>query len=265
MVLIDPVTVSDDVATVIATDKTPEPTQQVDQNDAGLPDKFKGKSTAEIVAAYQNLETELGRSRNEIGTSRRVIDELLQIRPRQSEKSEPVAKPVTPYDLAENPDEVITTIAKRVADERSSTAEHRLAAIENDLAASQFEKKRPGFRDTLSSSEFQTWLQGNQRRIRLVQAAGQGDWDAGDEVLGLYEEYKAAPAKAPSQATDAAKQAGLAKSGGSGANKVVNSGDGKKIYKREDLASLYIRDPEAYARLSDSGELNAAYREKRVR
>jgi hypothetical protein len=267
MVLVDPVEVNDEVTTVAATTEAPGQSQQVDtQVDDGLPEKFRGKSPTEIADAYRNLETELGRARNEIGTNRRLVDELLNLRRSAEVKSAPEPVRVTPYDLAENPEETITTVAKRVADERSAASEQRLAKIEQDLEAERFEKKRPGFRNTLSSTDFQKWLQESPLRVRLVTKAAEGDWDAGDEVMELYDQYKAAkPAEAPSKTTDAAKQAGLAKSGGSGANKVVQGGDGKKVYSRAELARMYINNPEEYARLSDSGELGQAYKEKRVR
>jgi hypothetical protein len=267
MVLVDPVEVSDEVTTVAATPE-PQQTTPAPQPDDGLPEKFKGKTAAEIAKAYLAAESELGRARNELGTSRRVIDELLELRPRPTEKSEPVARPVTPYDLAENPEETITAIARREADQRASQAEQKLQRLEANLNAQQFEKKHPGYVNTLQSAEFQNWVAQKPLRVNLVQKAGQGDWDAGDEVLNLYQEYnaaKAAVAPAQAQATEAAKQAGLAKSGGSGANKVVQGGDGKKIYKRTELAEMYIHRPEEYARLSDSGELGRAYAEKRVR
>lgn len=266
MVLVDPVVVSDAVTTV-------EPTQPQEQApvdstiDDGLPEKFKGKSAKEIADSYLAVESELGRARNEIGSSRRVIDELLQLRPRPTEKSTPEVRPVTPYDLAENPEETITHVAKRVADERTAGAEQRLAAIEQSMQVQAFEKKHPGYRDTLSSAQFQQWVQQSPLRVKLVQKAAEWDWDAGDELFALYKESASAqaPAQAPGKQTEAAKQASLAKSGGSGANKVVAGSDSKKIYRREELAHMYVHKPEEYDRLHSSGELTAAYKEKRVK
>jgi hypothetical protein len=264
MPLVDPVEVSDEVITLAPTE-TPEQSQASNQADDGLPEKFRGKSPAEIVASYQNLETELGRARNEIGTNRRLVDELLNLRRSTQEKSAPEVKPVTPYDLAENPEETITQVARRVADERSANSEQRLQQLETELAADKFEKRHPGFRNTLSSSEFQSWVQQSALRMNLVKKAAEWDWDSGEELMNLYNEYKAVKAPTPSKSTEAAKQAGLAKSGGSGANKVVQGGDGKKVYTRGELASMYINNPTEYDRLMDSGELTSAYKEKRIR
>lgn len=264
MPLVDPVEVSDAVTTVAPTE--PQEQASVDNHvDDGLPEKFRGKSAKEIAESYMAVESELGRARNEIGTNRRLVDELLNLRRGTQEKSAPEVKPVTPYDLAENPEETITTVARRVADERSANSEQRLHQLETELAADKFEKRHPGFRNTLSSPEFQSWVQQSALRINLVKKAAEWDWDSGDELMSLYNEYKAVKPTTPSKSTEAAKQAGLAKSGGSGANKVVQGGDGKKVYTRGELASMYINNPTEYDRLMDSGELTDAYKTKRVR
>lgn len=263
MSLVDPVLVSDEVTTVTATE-TPETKATVQETaDEGVPEKFRGKSLKEVVETYQNLESELGRARNEIGTNRRLVDELLNLRRSAAEKSEPVTRqPVTPMELAENPEETITTVARRVADERTAGAEERLERLENSLQAQEFEKRHPGYRDLATSAEFAEWVKGSPHRVKLVTKAAQNDWDAADEMLSLYKEHTALRATAPDP-KEAAKAAGLAKSGGSGANKVVQGGDGKKIYKREELARLYIENPTEYDR--QYSDIQQAYIEKRVR
>lgn len=266
MPLVDPVVVDDTVTTVVVTETQKDPPASPPEADDGLPDKFRGKSAAEIAQAYANLESELGRARNEIGTNRRLVDELLNLRREPPAKSEPARQPVTTYDLTENPEETITQVAKRVADERTAGAEERLSRLENDLQAQEFEKRHPGYRDLATKPEFVQWIQGSKTRVKLVSQAAQNDWDAGDELLNLWKEHQALKPSAPSpDPKEQARQAGLAKSGGSGANKVVSAGDGKKIYSRVELAKLYATNPQEYDRLMDSGELRQAYLEKRVR
>lgn len=265
MPLVDPASLADEV------DKQEEPAapETVEQSkpEDNVPEKFRGKSLADVVASYQSLESELGRARNEIGTSRRVLDELLNLRRiGEMEKSKPEAKPVTAYELAENPEETITNVASRVADERARVSEQRLLELEAQVRADVFEKKHPGFRDVVQSAKFLEWVGKSPTRLALTQRAAHGDWDSGDELMNLYKEYESVPAR-QAETPDpkkAAKEASLAKSGGSGANRVVNGGDGKKIYKRTELARLYIDKPEEYDRLWET-ELKQAYAENRVR
>lgn len=236
--------------------------------EASLPDKYRGKSVQDVIAMHQNAESELGRSRNEIGTSRRVIDELLGLRNsnRAPEKSAQAAEPVTPHQLAENPEGTIVQVAKRVADERFADSGERLAALESRLQVEDLTRKHGNFRETLEQPDFQEWLRGSPYRIGLIQKAAAGDYTAGDEILSLYKEVrpKADTVVDKGDKLSEAKQQATAKSGGSGANKVVG-GEGKKVYSRTELARLYIDNPTEYNRLSDSGELATAYSEKRVR
>ncbi len=262
--LVDPENESHEVA-VAPTAVTPEVVTEPQLEDT-TPEKFRGKSQAELISIYQNLESELGRARNEIGTNRRLVDELLNLRRAPKEESTTERQPVTPYDLAENPEQTITTVAKRVADERSAGAEQRLATIEQSMAMEQFGRKHANYQQTLLSPEFQTWALAAPYRTNLLKKAAEWDLDAGDELLSIYKDQAPAPKAATTTTdnTEAAKAAGLARSGGSGANKVVGANDGKKIYTRTELSDLYIRNPEEYDRRFES-EFRQAYAEKRVK
>lgn len=268
MSLVDPANEAE-VTTQLQPETQDNSAELDNQVDESIPEKFRGKSLAEVVQSYQNLESELGRARNEVGTSRRVLDEVLDLRRRQAEKSEaaPTARAVTPHELAENPEEVITEVAKRVADERTSSVEQRLAKFEGDLAAQQFEKKHTGYAETIQSPKFVDWVGKTPTRMGLVQKAAQQDWAAAEELLELYKEYEGAPSRAqetPGADKADAKKVGLAKSGGSGANRVVNGGDGKTIFKRTELARLYVENPTEYDRRFES-EFRQAYEENRVK
>lgn len=237
--------------------------------DSIVPEKFRGKSAKEIIASYQSLETELGRARNEIGTNRRLVDELLQIRRPQQEKSKPIAEPVTPQALAERPEETIVSVAKRVADERVSHADQRLANLEARLTEQDLTARHGDFRQTLASSEFQSWVNGSKYRQSLIVRAASGDMEAGDEVLGLFKEHGPKPTPVPATdktgSTESARTVATAKSGGSGANKVVTTETAKKTWTRSEITKLYINDPDEYNRLSDAGVFAEAYEQKRVK
>ena len=53
---------------------TPEPTEQEDD----LPEKYRGKSTAEIVRMHQEAEKLLGKQSGEVGELRKVVDDYIQ-------------------------------------------------------------------------------------------------------------------------------------------------------------------------------------------
>lgn len=249
-----------------ATPETPVAAVVESKPDDGVPEKFRGKSLTDVLSSYQSLESELGRARNEIGTQRRLVDELLDLRRGQQVKSQPEASPVTVDELAENPEETITQVATRVAEERAVKSDERLRQLEFTLQANEFEKKHPGFQNTVKSPKFFEWVQKSPTRLSLTHRAAQGDWNSADELMNLHKEYQAIEAPATADKADPAEEAkkvALAKSGGSGANRVVNGGDGKKVWKRTDLAQLYINNQAEYDR--QWPEIEKAYKEGRVK
>ena len=58
-------------------ESTPEP-EAKESNEEELPDKYKGKSTAEIVRMHQEAEKLLGRQSSEVGELRKVVDDYIQ-------------------------------------------------------------------------------------------------------------------------------------------------------------------------------------------
>ena len=55
-----------------------EPVQQETLQEEEIPDKYKGKSTAEIVRMHQEAEKLLGRQSSEVGELRQVVDTYIQ-------------------------------------------------------------------------------------------------------------------------------------------------------------------------------------------
>lgn len=233
-----------------------------------LPDKFKGKSPLEIVEMYQHLESEHGRRANEVGHLRKLTDELLgfaRVGASKPANPEPPPKAVTADDVLRDPAETITNVAKRVADERASTTEARLASLEVSLMEERFEQRHPGFRAKMNDQKFLDWVSASDYRKRLAYAATQNDFGAADDLFSLHEEYEKLGQQAPNS-TDAARAAGLAKSGGSSASGVIpkTQSDGKKIYSRAALIEERIRNPEGFDAKFET-EYKQAYAEGRVR
>lgn len=236
--------------------------------DDGLPDKFKGKSAKDIADAYQSLESELGRARNEIGTTRRLADELLGIRKEEMKANQPARKPITSTDLLDSPEETITEAVNRASEAATADLRKATARLEADLELRGFEQRHPGYEGVIASPEFRTWVTKSQYRQGLATKAARNDFTAADELFGLYEDTKNVaapnqsspdPVKAPS-----AKTVGFAKSGGSTPAGGSSAGSGgKPILRREELIRLRIDNPDEFDRRND--EIMLAYAEKRVR
>lgn len=242
-----------------------------DNAEQSLPDKYRGKSLEEIVTMHQNAETALGRANNEVGTLRRLSDEFLGIRSaelaREKADNQPKRVPITADALLEKPEEVILATIESEIERRSADRDARTNRLEAELAESKFARRFPDAESTLQDPEFQTWVRSGKHRQNLAMQASQGNFDAAEDLFGLYKDAvggKPDTRQSP-DGTAAARKAALAKSGGSAVTGVIPSADGKKVYKREELITMRIKDPEGFARLYETEDLATAYREKRVR
>lgn len=234
-----------------------------------IPEKYKGKTAAELIEMHRNAESELGRARNEVGTLRRLSDEFLGIRRAELEQktvNQPKREPITTDRLLEKPEEVLLSTIHSEIEAKNAERDQRTARLEAELAESRFSRQFPNAEKTLTDPAFQDWVRSSPYRQKLALNASQGNFDAAADLFGLYESVKtAAPQEPSNNGTAQARKASLARPGGSTVAGVVPSADGKKIYKREELINMRMYEPEKFYRLSETEDLNTAYREGRVR
>lgn len=243
--------------------------QEAAPAEAEVPEKFKGKSLTEIVASYQNLESELGRARNEMGQVRRLADELLGIRvaAHASVPAKPVErKKLTPEDLLNNPEDSILSAVTATVEEREKALLERQARLEAEFAMQRFERKHPDYQTTMADQKFTDWVQKSNLRLSLAQAATQGNVAAADELFTLYGEMSMAqPAEpeAPSPTAQARKASLTRPGGGSAAGGKPSGGSSQKVWNRAELMKMRIENPDEFDRLQP--EILKAYAEKRVK
>jgi len=240
-----------------------EPVEREEDNhteasETHIPSKFKGKSLEDVISSYQQLESEYGRRNNEVGSLRKLTDQLLELDKKETAK--PQREAVTVDSLLENPDDVIT---------QSIEANPRLKAIEDSLVKADrqkdlqaFETKHPNWTDTVKSQEFTDWVLGSNVRQRMfIEADKNYDYETGSELFDMYDLAKgnAISEATTSRNTKARKSAkdGVTESGGTAREKTV------KKYKRADLIQLKLTNPAEYDRRYES-EFKQAYIDKRV-
>ena len=248
----------------------PNEPQNQQPSEPELPEKYRGKSIHDIIAMHQNAESELGRKNNEVGVIRKLADELIGVRAVERQANPPTPrKPLTTDELLNDPESKILEVVKEATDASVRDTETRVRRMEADLQVQAFERKYPGFQDTMNAPEFGSWLQsGSDYRKRLALRAAEGDYSAADELFGLYNDFSASrptPQNAEPAATGpaAARAASTVRSGGSHANGVVPGNDGKKVLSRAELLDMRINRPEEFD--MRQAEILEAYREKRVR
>jgi len=231
----------------------------IDAAETHIPDKFKGKSLEEVISSYQSLESEYGRRNNEVGSLRKLTDQLLELDKKETPETKREA--ITVDSLLESPDDVIN---------QSIDNNPRLKALEESMLRqnvakdkSAFDSKHPEWETTLTSPEFETWVMESKVRQRmLIEADKNYDYETGSELFDMYELAKGSAIKeATTQRNSKARKtakSGVTEQGGS--PKETKS---VKKYRRVDLINLKVSNPSEYERRYES-EFRQAYIDKRV-
>jgi|TARA_R110002033_G_scaffold6631_2_gene25584 hypothetical protein len=232
--------------------------EEVIQEEAELPKKFQGKSSTEIVEAYENLEKELGRKGQEIGELRKLTDSYLQSQISTQAETTTTSEPADFYD---NPEQAVRQIIDNHPrfKEMKEQNEKQTAS----LTAQQLEKAHPDFQEVIGDGGFQEWVNGSKIRQRLYKEADSYDFDAADELLTNWKERQMISKTKEVNESKKVKRDTAMKAGEAMSNASGESTAGKKIYRRADLIRLKQTDPRRYEDLAD--EIYQAYADGRVK
>jgi hypothetical protein len=236
-----------------------EPTQESNNEEDDLPDKYKGKSAAELARMHQEAEKLLGRQSSEVGELRKVVDSYIQTQLSQQAPQE------TPdddddVDFFVDPDKAVAKAIERHPKIRE--AEQVSQRYKQQTALAQLQERHPDMQSILKDASFAEWIKGSKIRTQLfVQADQQYDHEAADELFTLWKERQATvqqtaePEKTMRKAT--------AKSASTGNARGNPDSNPRKIYRRADIIKLMKTDPDRYQAMSD--EIMKAYSEGRVK
>lgn len=239
---------------------TPEPVDE-------LPEKYKGKTAAEIARMHQEAEKLIGRQANEVHEVRSLADQLLkqQLEANKRVQQQPIEESLED-DFFADPKQAVN----RQVEKHPAVVEARQAALEMKKmkTAQQLSAKHPDFVTIASDAGFQDWVKASAIRLNLfAKADAEYDFEAADELLSTYKEIKQIKAQQAVQQTaqsnqieaeaqKAAMKAATVDVGGTGESS-------RKVYRRADLIKLKMTDPQRYEAMSD--EIMAAYAEGRVK
>jgi hypothetical protein len=219
-----------------------------------LPEKYRGKSVADIARMHQEAEQLIGRHAREVGEVRKLADELL----RSQLQKKPEPEQPKEVDFFENPQEAVrqaVATSPEVLAAKQYAMQAQMAQARQTLV-----QKHPDFAQVVQNSEFAAWVQGSKVRQQLFQAAEGYDVDAADELLSTFKALKSVKQKQVSEVENEARDQSLR------AASVDTSGSGessKKVYRRADLIRLKLSNPAKFEAMQD--EIDAAYRDGRVK
>lgn len=238
-----------------------EPQQEVtqEQYEDDLPEKYRGKSAAELARMHQEAEKLLGRQSSEVGELRKVVDSYIQTQlsqqqaPQQPEQEDD-------YDFFTDPDRAVSKAIEnhpKIKEAAEYTQQYKKATALNQLQA-----KHPEMQEILQDNRFAEWIKASKIRTQLfVQADQQYDYEAADELFTLWKDRQQT-VQQTAQAEKAGRKAAV-KSANTGSARGNPDHSQKKIYRRADIIKLMKTDPDRYQSLSD--EIMKAYAEGRVK
>jgi len=237
---------------------TPEPEVTPEPQD-DIPEKYKGKSTAEIVRMHQEAEKLLGKQSGEVGELRSVVDSYIQTQldttttPTQETVDEDI-------DFFSDPDKAV----ERAIANHPSIKKAEEANLNNvrTTALTQLKSRHPDMEQIVQDGKFVEWIKASKIRTQLfAQADRQYDYEAADELFTNWKDRQGVVAKTVAAEKDTRKAA--VKTASTGSTKGNGEQRAKKVYRRSDIIKLMQDDPDRYLALSD--EITQAYAEKRVR
>jgi hypothetical protein len=237
--------------------ETPAATPEVKIEAPVVPEKYQGKTLADIVKMHQEAEKLIGKQAQEVGEVRKLADELLKQQLSQT-KQEPIEEDPE-VDFFVDPKQAV----KKAVDSHPDVlaAKKAVEELNRSKSVEGLHKRHPDMTEIVQTPEFVEWVKASPRRVKLyAQADAQYDTEAADELLTTFKEVRSAR-------TQQAKNDGAEMRNQTLKQAAVDTGGSgevtRKVYRRADLIRLKMTDPSRYEQLND--EIMSAYREGRVK
>jgi len=229
--------------------------QEQPSSEDELPDKYRGKSAAELVRMHQEAERMLGRQSGEVGELRKVVDEFVMSQ--STKKEETVDEEI---DYFSDPEKAI----QKAIDKHPAVQEAQKASLnmKKSNAQAMLKEKHPDMADILTDEKFVSWVGESQFRTNLLRQADRNfDYEAADEIFSLWKDRQSLIGQTVNAEKSSRNSAVKAASTGGASG--TSESSSKKIFRRADIIKLMKNDPDRYTAMSD--EIMLAYQEGRVK
>lgn len=247
--------------------ETPEQgTTEVQSETEDLPEKYRGKSKAEIIKMHQEAERLSSRQGNEVGELRKIVDDFILHQTESKSTTEGTEVPnddADDLDFFEDPKAAVQKAIESNEDIKALKETQVKSAQEQATQAIQ--EAVPNIKSHLSNPKFIDWVKGSQIRMELLSRTDSYDVSAAKELFGMWETLNPSVDEG-SETTQTQvpndRKEQLAKAN-TGSVKGSASSAPKKIFRRVDVMKLMNEDPKRYEAMSE--EILKAYAEGRVR
>jgi ElaB/YqjD/DUF883 family membrane-anchored ribosome-binding protein len=230
-----------------------------------LPEKYRGKSAADIARMHQEAEKLISRQGQEVSEVRRLADELLKNNLRAAQQPQPKAEaPLDDVDFFADPK---NAIAKAVASHPAVlSAQNTAVKLAQQDSLRTLKETHPDYTEIIKDDSFKEWVGKSKIRSQLfMQADRNYDFEAANELLTTYKELRSKKEAESQQQVQEIRES-QERSLKAASNPAVGGSSepvGKKIYRRADLIRLRMYQPDRYEALES--EIMQAYAEGRVR
>ena len=221
-----------------------------------IPDKYRGKSAADLVKMHQEAEKAIGRQGQELGDLRKVVDDILVKQTETISKKDPPKE----IDFFEDPKAAVaqTIESHPVVNELKKHTEN----ARRSSAQAELMRRHPDALQLVADANFLEFATATPtRKALLLKADSELDVDAADELFTNYKERQKLAAQAASSEKNSREA--TVKAASTGSTRV--SGEATtttKKYRRADIINLMRTDPARYEALA--AEIRRAYAEGRV-
>lgn len=173
--------------------------------------RFEGKDVEEVLRSYAELEKAYSKQGQKHGELRKSFDEFIALQSQASVASsepEPEAEPITADDLYEDPETAVSRIVDKATGNRIKKLEESLEQTVVEKRLNRLNEQFGNWQETVASEEFSEWIQEKPYRAKLAQQANAFDFDAAEEILGMYADLRGAKQEA-SQDEEVSRQKAL--------------------------------------------------------
>lgn len=222
-----------------------------------LPEKYRGKTVAELARMHEEAQQALSRQGNEVGELRKVFDEYIQSTI-QNQQAPTVEE--EPIDYLLDPEKAIARAIDNHPKLKQAEAVVGQVARQQNMA--RLQSDFPDIQKTLSDPKFQEWVQASKIRVDLYQKADANfDYDSAAELLSNWKDRNVAVERA--REVEKSAQKAEVKKASTGDTRSAPTAARKKVYRRADIINLMKTDPNRYQALQE--EIMLAYQEGRVK
>ena len=231
-----------------------------------LPEKYKGKSTADVIDMHQNAEQRLGQIQNEVGTLRGLVTDLSALQRPVTEPEPAQQEPVdvSGDDLLSDPVAAVKKILQpeldRIEARDTQNAANTIVQTEGNALQADY----PDLEAIVSSEEFQTFANrtpSRQADLTVVSSSeGLDQVRAARRLLEDFTDFKQATSTDTEVKETPVEKARKVATEGSGTGAPIS---GKSQIFESDVIALIQSDKAKYQSPSYQKELLSAIKEGR--